>query len=347
MNRRITAALLGLAVAAFACTSVEAARPAVPAALYPAGAHISFRAHVTNHQLDCLWSFFCDGRLALFHTQTQDQLGRTGGWAEFAGAHLDGGRMVFALFASTYAPGWSKRAYEDLTVAIENQGYTPAAGLSTHLSIADGESMAELQPNGSFDLVVMAAWTGDHEIEGLVDFAHNARARHDALRFLRRQMKVALSTTSTALAQDGAPTGATQSTMTQAQPVTTHQIVPFNTTIPGCTEPVAFTGTVLLQATGVMTASGGFNIEIHSNPQGVVGTGLLSGIVYRGTGASQIVFATPSLGTFVQTVINNINFVAPGATANSLLVHATFHVTANPDGTVTAFIDNVSVTCAG
>jgi hypothetical protein len=133
----------------------------------------------------------------------------------------------------------------------------------------------------------------------------------------------------------------------QAQPVTNHQIVPFDTTIPGCTEPIAFTGTVLLEATGVQTASGGFNIELHSNPQGVVGTGLLSGITYQGTGASQIAIATPSSGSFVITVINTINFIAPGATANSLLVHATFHVTVNPDGTVTAAIDNLSVTCSG
>ena len=133
----------------------------------------------------------------------------------------------------------------------------------------------------------------------------------------------------------------------RAQTVTSHQVVPIDTTIAGCTEPVAFTGTILLQSTGVMTASGGFNIELHSNPQGVVGVGLTSGITYRGTGASQIVFATPSSGTFVQTVVNNINFIAPGATANSLLVHATFHVTVNPDGTVTAFTDTVSITCTG
>ena len=116
-----------------------------------------------------------------------------GGWAEFAGATLDGGRMRFALFSSTYAPGWSKEAYEDLLVAIENQGYAAVPGLSTHLAIAAGESMAELQPNGRFDLVVMAAWTGTHEVEGLADFAHNAHARHDALRYLRGQMQVALN----------------------------------------------------------------------------------------------------------------------------------------------------------
>jgi hypothetical protein len=192
MDRRIIGAVLGLTVAAFTCTGAQAARPAVPAALYPAGAHISFRAHVSNHQLDCLWSFFCDGGIALFHTQTQDQLQRTGGWAEFGGATLDGGRMLFALFSSTYAPGWNEQAYEDLIVAIENQGYSPVPGLSTHLSVADGQSMAELQPNGSFDLVVMACWTGTQEVEGLADFAPSARARHDALRYLRRQLQIAL-----------------------------------------------------------------------------------------------------------------------------------------------------------
>jgi hypothetical protein len=187
------AVLLALIVATSAATDAAAASPAIPVSLYPPGASISFHSHVSNHHLDCLWSFFCDGGFALFHTQTQDQLQRTGGWAEFAGATLDGGRMRFALFSSTYAPGWSEQAYEDLLVAIENQGYAPVAGISTHLSIADGESMAELQPNGSFDLVVMAAWTGIHEVEGLADFAHNPRARHDALRYLRRQMQVALN----------------------------------------------------------------------------------------------------------------------------------------------------------
>jgi hypothetical protein len=181
------------AVVTMTPASVQASSHGIPAAAYPPGAHIGYRPVLTNAEMDCMWGFVCDGPVPNFHFVTQDDLHRTDGWAEFAGAQLDGGRMVFALFASTYAPGWSRQAYEDLIVTTENQGYAAVPGLATHPSIAGGESMAELQPNGRFDLVVMAAWTGTHEVEGLADFAHNSRARHDALRYLRHQLHVALS----------------------------------------------------------------------------------------------------------------------------------------------------------
>lgn len=192
LNRCMVAAGMSFALAAFAWSTAAATKPAIPPGLYPAGASIGFRPHVSNHQLDCLWSFYCEGHLALFHTETQDQLERTGGWAEFAGARLDGGRMGFELFSSIYAANWSKRAYENLIVAIENHGYSPLGGHSLRLSNGNGGSMAELQPNGRSDIVVMACWTGTREVEGLVYFAHSARAQHDALRFVRRQIGQAL-----------------------------------------------------------------------------------------------------------------------------------------------------------
>jgi hypothetical protein len=48
--------------------------------------------------MDCMWDFFCEGPRPLFHFQTQDQLGRTGGFWQGGGTKP----LHFELFASMY-----------------------------------------------------------------------------------------------------------------------------------------------------------------------------------------------------------------------------------------------------
>jgi hypothetical protein len=91
-----------------------------------------------------------------------------------------------------------------------------------------------------------------------------------------------------------------------------------------------------------LDANGGFHLTVLDNPQGVTGTGLTTGDTYRGTGVTQSTFS----GTvgFEETFVNNFRIIGPGS-GNNLLVHDSFHITVNPDGTVTAFHDNVTIDC--
>src|SRR5215467_3765370 len=47
---------------------------------------------------------------------------------------------------------------------------------------------------------------------------------------------------------------------------------------------------------------------------------------------------------FNTTLVNNFRIIGQG-TGNNFLVHETFHITVNADGTMTAFVDNFSVDC--
>ncbi len=88
-----------------------------------------------------------------------------------------------------------------------------------------------------------------------------------------------------------------------------------------------------------------FKFKIHSQPQGISGTGLTTGDKYQGTGVTQ----TTSGGSFVNgqfsdTFINNFRIIGEGP-GNNFLIHQTFHITFNANGVLTAFVDNFSSDC--
>ncbi|MGI0029906.1 MAG: hypothetical protein ACREAQ_09390 [Nitrososphaera sp.] len=90
------------------------------------------------------------------------------------------------------------------------------------------------------------------------------------------------------------------------------------------------------------TGKGKFILHFHDNPQGVVGTGLSTGDKYQGTGVTR---GTEVVASGVaETFVNNFKIIGKG-TDNNFRVHENFHMTVNPDGTVTAFHDNFSVEC--
>jgi hypothetical protein len=84
------------------------------------------------------------------------------------------------------------------------------------------------------------------------------------------------------------------------------------------------------------------SVKGHSQPQGISGTGLSTGDMYRGTGVTQDHFTTGLGETF--TFVNNFRIIGQGPD-NNILVHQTFHVTINANGVVTATVDNFSVDC--
>lgn len=99
---------------------------------------------------------------------------------------------------------------------------------------------------------------------------------------------------------------------------------------------------VLTQLT--ISNSGNVLIYEHFQPQGVSGTGFVTGDKYQGTGLTQSsnTFSTPFPITF--TFVNNFYMIGQGP-SNNFKVHETFHFTINANGVVTAVADNFSVTC--
>ena len=91
-----------------------------------------------------------------------------------------------------------------------------------------------------------------------------------------------------------------------------------------------------------LDGSGGFHAKVHFQPQGVSGTGLTTGDKYQGTGVTQGT-SNGKVG-FESTFVNNFRIIGQGP-GNNFLVHNTFHVTVNANGTMTAFVDNFSVEC--
>jgi len=166
-------AACGIAVA-LTPQGVQAAPLRIPAASYPSGAHIASRPVLSNQQMDCLWGFFCEGNVPLFHFQTQDQLHRVDGWAQFAGVQRRGRTsMAFELFVSRYdqvpdetGTPWSERAFLDLQATIRAHGYLLDRRDADLLSAArTGGTLVAVQHVGKQDLVVMASWSGTREIE--------------------------------------------------------------------------------------------------------------------------------------------------------------------------------------
>lgn len=110
----------------------------------------------------------------------------------------------------------------------------------------------------------------------------------------------------------------------------------------GAGEVVNLSGTLHVLFHTTIDASGGFHSTFLSQPQGVSGTGLTTGDKYQGTGESQSTF-NGKVG-FESTFVSNFKIIGQGP-GNNFLVHENFHVTVNPNGEVTAFVDNFSVEC--
>ena len=88
--------------------------------------------------------------------------------------------------------------------------------------------------------------------------------------------------------------------------------------------------------------NGGFHISNHINYRDVTGTGENSGDNYRVTGAYNI---NVNLKAGVEfTEVHNGQIIRPGKGGN-FLVHFTYHMTANANGEVTSYVDNIEIKC--
>jgi hypothetical protein len=82
----------------------------------------------------------------------------------------------------------------------------------------------------------------------------------------------------------------------------------------------------------------------HFQPQHLVGTDT-EGNVYHGVGITADSFSgSLTNGQFTDTSVNNFYIVGTGG-APTYKVHETTHFTINANGDVTAFVDNLRITC--
>jgi hypothetical protein len=130
-----------------------------------------------------------------------------------------------------------------------------------------------------------------------------------------------------------------------AQAAATTQIIPFDTDINLCNgDPLHLSGSqlVLSQVTG--NATGGFTVVSQFDPQGVIGIDPVTGTTYHFTGTVRDTYTLKSAGAYTNTFIDRFHVQATSG-EDTFFVYDTFHMTITPDGNLTAFVSNISVSC--
>jgi len=83
----------------------------------------------------------------------------------------------------------------------------------------------------------------------------------------------------------------------------------------------------------------------HFQPQGISGTGDVTGTKYQATGITDDKFKGSLVnGQYQSTYVNNFRIIGQG-TGNNFLVHEIVHLTINANGTATNYVDNFSIEC--
>ena len=126
-----------------------------------------------------------------------------------------------------------------------------------------------------------------------------------------------------------------------------------NTTVPisfsvfdSCTsETLAVSGTEHETINETFPSSGGVHLDIHLNIQATA-TGLISGNSYVVNATANLTANVNPGGTFTVTEPISIELVSKGSAPNQK-IKVLLHITINPDGTTTSFIDTFSVDCTG
>lgn len=94
--------------------------------------------------------------------------------------------------------------------------------------------------------------------------------------------------------------------------------------------------------THITANNNGFHVKTHAQPQGISGTGDVTGDKYQATGVTQDQFNLGPGETY--TYVNNFRIIGQGP-GNNFLVHQTFHYTINANGELTVVVDNFSSEC--
>jgi hypothetical protein len=114
-----------------------------------------------------------------------------------------------------------------------------------------------------------------------------------------------------------------------------------------CTgEPLQLTGELHILFLVTNDANGGFHVQTQFQPQGVSGTGLVSGEQYRGVGVTREEFNAQQGELREYTLVDRFYLVSTGPSEN-MLATTTIHVTFNANGEPTAELVRLDTKCAG
>lgn len=115
----------------------------------------------------------------------------------------------------------------------------------------------------------------------------------------------------------------------------------------GCVgEPLVLTGPIHVVLHGTTDRSGAYHYRYHYQPQGIDVVGMYSGDLYLAVGVTQGEFKVGGVNDplYIEGYINNAPIVKPG-TGFVLNVVWRFHVTINPNGDETAYLEVLDVRC--
>jgi hypothetical protein len=130
-----------------------------------------------------------------------------------------------------------------------------------------------------------------------------------------------------------------------AQAAASVERVPFDTDVLACNgDVIHLSGTLLVVFTETATPSGGFIFSAHFQPQGVKGVDLVTGTKFIATGLTREITVLSPPGGFTDTFVNRFHIQATRG-EESFIISELFHITANANGEITAFVDNFRATC--
>lgn len=110
----------------------------------------------------------------------------------------------------------------------------------------------------------------------------------------------------------------------------------------GTGENVHLTGTIHILIHTVLNKNN-FTTKYHFQPQGISGTGEITGDKYHGSGVTQEeVKGSLKNGKYIDTYINNFKIVRHGT---NYKIHVNTHITVNATGETTATVDNFTSDC--
>lgn len=135
----------------------------------------------------------------------------------------------------------------------------------------------------------------------------------------------------------------------QALAITTNDFVPFAQAVlvpcanGGAGEIVLIEGTLHVQ-NHLTINNNRLSLKTHFQPQGVVGTGTVTGDKYQATGVTQEQDSTGIIGASEFSFINNFRIIGQG-TDNNLQVHQVIQITIDANNIIRTNVINTTIDC--
>ena len=135
----------------------------------------------------------------------------------------------------------------------------------------------------------------------------------------------------------------------QALSITTNEFVPFAQAVlvpcanDGAGEIVLIEGTLHVQ-NHLTINKNRLSLKTHFQPQGVVGTGTITGDKYQATGVTQEQDSTGIIGASEFTFVNNFRIIGSGPD-NNLQVHQLIEITIDANNIIRTNVINSTIDC--